>query len=101
MDDEMKCPLPVVRQGYDDDDTEWTRLEICGEPLAVVSTGSGSIVKEGGVYLGSADDVTQWRIECMQGHVLLIPDIEDRSMTWAECGDQWLPALASITWDPQ
>jgi hypothetical protein len=98
-----RCPLPVLRYVEDPAGSHGESLEIqnCGEPLCIVATGTGDVWDLDGRLLGCDDNVAQWRVECHQGHVLLIPDIEDRSIRWEDCGDEWLPSVLSITWSAE
>jgi hypothetical protein len=68
---ERACPLPVIRKEYDEDTDEYRILiERCGEQLYVTVEDSKYLLKG-----GPCDSCgPTWKVECLGGHVLLLPD---------------------------
>lgn len=72
--DEYTCGMPVVRLVYDEatDDHEAIPA-LCGEPV-LVHRDSAEALHVGGLV--GMDPTTSWKLECLGGHVLLVPDHE-------------------------
>lgn len=75
---QMRCPLIAVREQYSDNDDDgfvgWAP-EQCGEPVRLVWTGTVELSTAGRQH---HHDDQVWRVECDAGHVLALPDTEDR-----------------------
>lgn len=71
--DELTCPLIAVRGSWDEDgaDVFTRRLERCGEALFLREVAHGTLHTS-----GSCDSWSSWRVECLVGHVVLVPDEE-------------------------
>jgi hypothetical protein len=66
-----RCALPVVRLGIDEEQDEWvTTVEVCGEQLYLERFDSGWIDWDG----PGGPDSESWKLTCLGGHVLLVPD---------------------------
>ena len=66
-----RCGLPVARLSVDDERDEWvTTIEVCGEQLYLESMTSEWVDWDG----PTGPDYAVWKLTCLSGHVLLVPD---------------------------
>jgi hypothetical protein len=65
------CALPVIRLQWDDDADEYHRIvEPCGEKLYLETADSEWVDADG----PAGTDGSTWKLACLNGHVLLVPD---------------------------
>lgn len=85
-----RCALPVARLSIDDERDEWvTTLEVCGEQIYLQRFESGWVDWHG----PGGPDSSVWKLTCLGGHVLLVPDDQGNDH---EVPFRWDEALTAI-----